>query len=130
MTEKRVKQTVRRRAGGKCERCGMTDEECKRLTGRRCHVHRRGEKYIEELCELLCMGCHRDAHGAKDNAAVYAKIANPGVTKQAAFRLNTDTLRRLDTISLWLQREGLPHGRTNALRFAANRVAKNLKKKA
>ncbi len=120
MTEAKIKKAVRERAKGRCERCGMTDEECLDLTGRRCHVHRKVEgPYTLDGCELLCMKCHRIAHGAKEHAATYQKLPSRPPTKQVCLYLSQETLDDLDIIAEWLHfTTGTKPTRTRALIYA------------
>ncbi len=62
MTEAQIKQAVRERDGMACTRCGVSNAEHKRLTGRQLQVHRvvQGSEYSITLgvCVTLCRKCH------------------------------------------------------------------------
>ncbi len=54
---------------------------------------------------------------------------HPNETVPTQFRLTDDTLRDLDAVARWLEAQGLPHSRTDAVRYAARDAAQRVRKK-
>ena len=60
-----LREELYERAGGKCETCGISEEDNLVASGRRLHLHHRNYDRIVPLLEdveLLCGSCHRKYH--------------------------------------------------------------------
>lgn len=58
------KDRVRQRDGHKCTKCGISQEQYQKVSGRRLDVHRLvpGSPYTMEGCITVCKGCHDRIH--------------------------------------------------------------------